>query len=76
MDTACLFVGVLEVKHHSFLLSTLAQTERYFLHTTWHRFQTPFRSPIPTLEVEKTTKELEAFALQCNDLILPESMPK
>jgi hypothetical protein len=35
-----------------------------------------FKAPIPTLEVEKTTKELESFAAQCADVALPESMPK
>jgi len=40
------------------------------------RYQVPFRAPVPTLEVEKTTKELELFAAQCADLVLPESMPK
>jgi hypothetical protein len=41
-----------------------------------NRFQVSFRSLIPTQEVEKTTKELETFAAQCGDIVLPESMPK
>ena len=40
------------------------------------RFQATFRSPIPTIEVEKTTRELEIFASQCSDIVIPESMPK
>jgi len=40
------------------------------------RYQVGFRSLIPTLEVEKTTKELELFVAQLNDVVLPESMPK
>lgn len=40
------------------------------------RYQVGFRSLIPTQEVEKTTKELELFVAQVNDLVLPDSMPK
>jgi hypothetical protein len=38
--------------------------------------QVAFRSPIPAVEVERGTKELETFAAKCGNVVLPESMPK
>lgn len=33
------------------------------------------RAPIPTAEIEKTTKDLEKFCAECNDIVLPATIP-
>ena len=81
MDTTGLSFRVLEVQcyvtyiDYCCLNQILRMSTLYC--TYWCcRFQATFRSPIPTIEVEKTTRELEIFASQCSDIVIPESMPK
>jgi hypothetical protein len=40
-------------------------------HVSVYRYQVSNRTPIPTAEVEKTTKDLEKFCADCVDVILP-----
>lgn len=49
-------------------------TDAYFIHFV--RFQTAMRPAVPAIEIDKISRELEKFASEFGEVIIPEDIPR
>lgn len=51
-------------------------TNNYALGSRLNRFQTAMRPTVPSSEIEKVSRELEKFASEFGEVIIPENIPR
>lgn len=66
MDSSSHFIWILEV-----FICCIDEIGKSNKKNISSRYQVSNRNPIPTAEVEKTTRDLEKFCAECVDVILP-----